>query len=97
MEEIERIQYQSALYIAGAWKGTNRSKLYKELGWESLSNRRRVLLFHKIVNNLTPQYLKDKITVQRPDHVGISPPLFKSLVRYNSTNRFQSSFFPVCN
>lgn len=97
MEEIERIQYQSALSIAGAWKGTNRSRLYEELGWESLSDRRRVrrvLLFHKIVNNLTPQYLKDKLTAQRPDHVGISPPLFKSLVRYNSTNRFQSSFFP---
>ena len=42
MEEIERIQYQEALSIAGAWKGTNRSKLYEELGCESLSDRRRV-------------------------------------------------------
>ena len=64
----------------GAWKGTNRSNLYKELGWESLSDRRRVrriLLFYKIVNNSTPQYLKDKITVQRPVQDGISPPLFE--------------------
>ena len=54
MAKAERIQYQVALAITGAWKGTNRSKLYDELGWESLSNRRwyrRILQVHKIVNN----------------------------------------------
>ena len=40
MESIERIQYQAALFITGTWKGTNRNKLYDELGWESLSDRR---------------------------------------------------------
>ena len=97
MAEIERIQYQEALSIAGAWKGTNRSKLYEELGCESLSDRRRVrhvLLFYKIVNNSTPQYLKNKITAQRPVQERNSTPFFKCPVRYNSTNRFQNSFFP---
>ena len=32
MVKAERIQYQAALAITGAWKGTNRSKLYDELG-----------------------------------------------------------------
>ena len=40
MAKVERIQYQAALAITGGWKGTNRSKLYDELGWESLSGRR---------------------------------------------------------
>ena len=35
MENVERIQYQSALAITGA----NRAKLYDELGWESFSDR----------------------------------------------------------
>ena len=37
MEEIEKLQYDAALIVTGAWKGSNRSKLYDELGWESFS------------------------------------------------------------
>ena len=51
MEKVERIQYQAALAITGAWQGSNRSKLYDELGWECLSDRRwcrRTLKLHKI-------------------------------------------------
>ena len=40
MEKVERIQYQAALAISGAWRGSSRSKLYEELGWETLSDRR---------------------------------------------------------
>ena len=40
MGKTERIQYQAALAITGTWQGSNRSKLYDELGWESLSDRR---------------------------------------------------------
>ena len=40
MEKVERIQYQSALAITGAWQGSSRSKIYDELGWETLSDRR---------------------------------------------------------
>ena len=32
MNEIERVQYRGALAVTGAWKGSNRSKLYDELG-----------------------------------------------------------------
>ena len=61
MEKAEKVQYQAALAITGAWQGSSRSKLYEDLGWESLSDRRwcrRILQVHKIVNNKTPFYLK---------------------------------------
>ena len=50
MEKVERIQYQAALAISGAWRGSSRSKLYEELGWETLYDRRmcrRILQIHK--------------------------------------------------
>ena len=53
MEKLEKVQYQAALAVTGAWQGTSRIKLYEELGWESLSDRRimrRVLQFHNIVD-----------------------------------------------
>ena len=40
MEMIEKIQYQAALAITGTWQGTSRNKIYDELGWECLSDRR---------------------------------------------------------
>ena len=64
MEKVERIQYQAALAITGAWQGSSRSKIYDELGWETLSDRRnyrRVLQIHKIINNNILSYLKEKL------------------------------------
>ena len=40
MNTVERIQYHAALSVTGAWQGTNLDKIYEELGWESLTNRR---------------------------------------------------------
>ena len=33
---IEQAQYTAALAVTGAWKGTNRQRLYEELDWESM-------------------------------------------------------------
>ena len=33
MEKAEKVQYQAALAITGAWQGSSRSKLYEDLGW----------------------------------------------------------------
>ena len=49
MEKVKRIQYHAALAISGTWRGSSRSKLYEELGWETLSDRRmrmRILQIH---------------------------------------------------
>ena len=40
METVERTQYQAAMAITGTLQGANRSKLYEEPGWETLSDRR---------------------------------------------------------
>ena len=69
MEKAERKQYQAALVVTGAWQGSSRSKVYEELGWESLSDRRwcrRIPQIHKIVSNNTPSYLKDKLPRYHP-------------------------------
>ena len=64
MENVEIIQYQAALAITAAWQGSSRSKIYDELGWETLtdrSKRRRVLQIHKTIKNNTLSYLEDKL------------------------------------
>ena len=53
----ESIQYQAALIVANCWQSTSREKIYNELGWESLNDRRhyrRLVLYYKIRCNLTP-------------------------------------------
>ena len=40
MEKVEAVQYSAALAVTGAWRGTSREKLYSELGWEALSDRK---------------------------------------------------------
>ena len=37
---LGRIQYHAALAIIGTWKRANFIKIYDELGWESLTDRR---------------------------------------------------------
>ena len=81
MDSLESIQYQAGLVVSNCWKGTNKDKLYKELGWESLTQRRtfrRFSLYYKILNDETPSYLKD--------HINPLP--------VRRTLRYERSFFP---
>ena len=97
MEEEEKVQYKAALIVSGAWKGSNRAKLYEELGWESLSDRRRcrrLLYLYKIVANKTPSYLKDILSLRRINNNEEAPPMFNNPARYNATERYKSTFFP---
>ena len=95
MEKAEKIQYQAALAITGAWKGSSRHNLYDELGWESLSDRRwcrRILQIHKIVND-APNYLKNKLPrFRRPLYSLIDINTFHD-IRCKS-DRYLNSFFP---
>ena len=68
MPNLESTQYQAALAVSCAWKGSSTIKLYVELGWESLSDRRwlrRLCQFYKFQNELTPSYLKEHIPQPR--------------------------------
>ncbi len=83
MNYIESVQYQAGLIVAGCIKGTNRTKLYSELGWESLEDRRifrRLSLFYKIRNHQTPSYLVEHIHD----------------LAQKRTQRYEKSFFPFC-
>ena len=58
--KIEMVQYNVALAITGAIRGTSQTKLYKELGLESLKLRRwmrRFCMFYKIKTLKIPEYL----------------------------------------
>ena len=94
MEKVERIEYQAALAITGIWSGSSRSKIYEELGWESLSDRRtgrRVLQIHKIFNNKSPSYLKDKLPPNsRSLFSGIPRNTFREILC--KSNRYMNSF-----
>ena len=96
MMKVERIQYQAAPAITGAWQGLSRSKIYEELGWESLSDRRkcrRVLQVHKIINNNSLSYLKDKLPPNsREMFSGNIRTTFHEIIC--NTNRYMNSFFP---
>ena len=94
MESIEKVQYQAALAVTGSWQGTDRVKLYEELGWESLTDRRlsrRILQVHKIVDGKTPSYLREKLPQRR--NVLINLPNVFHEIKYG-TDRYLNSFFP---
>ena len=95
MENVERIQYQAALAVTGTWKGSSRNKLYEELGWESLSDRRkcrRVLQLHKIINEETPPYLSNKLPRPRRVQHNATIATFPNI--FCRTNRYRNSFNP---
>ena len=63
-KKLETIQYNVALVITGAIRGTSREKAYSELGLESLQDRRlyrKLCVFYKTSNNMSPKYLSDTI------------------------------------
>ena len=96
MDRLESLQYQAGLAVTGMWKGTNRDKVYEELGWEPLNLRRyfrRLTVFYKIMNGLTPQYLLDPVTSPRTHLYGTST-TNDLLPMKCRTQRFKNSFFP---
>ena len=64
-DKLEMVQYSAALVITGAIKGTSRDRIYRELGLESLAERRwsrKIIFFHKIINGLLLVYLQSYIS-----------------------------------
>ena len=63
-QKVETVQYNAALAITGAIKGTSKIKLYNELGLESLEFIRwfrKLCLFYKIKKTGLPEYLFNMI------------------------------------
>ena len=96
MGTLESTQYQAAMAVSGAWKGTSREFFYNELGWETLNERclfRRLVQFYKIMTNQSPEYL-------RPPTLSLHRHLFG--IRFGNVlkeiecegYRYQNIFFP---
>ena len=63
-QKLESVQYNDALALTGAIRGSSREKLYQELGFESLQLRRwyrKLCCFYKIYNKQAPGYLTELI------------------------------------
>ena len=67
-EKLEFIQYNAALAITGAIKGSTREKHYQETGFESLQQQpwyQKLCLFFKIIKKQSPMYLFKLIPTAR--------------------------------
>lgn len=67
-QKLEQTQNSAELAVSGAWRGTDRQRLYNELGWETLYSRRRyrrLCNFFNIKNNQSPEYLFNQIPAER--------------------------------
>ena len=94
-DRIESVQYNAALAITGAIRGTSRERLYQEFGLESLSNRRwyrRLTMFFNIASGNCPTYLTNILPNRQTSYNTKRNNLYY-IYRAN-TNYFKNSFFP---
>ena len=96
MDLIESVQYKAALIVSGCWQGTSKVKLYEELGWESLSDRRwvrRLTIFYKINSGHAPLYLSDHTPKRNEISLNLrNRTVYTPFIR---TERYENSFFLI--
>ena len=96
---IESVQYESARIVTGLRKGTSRVKLYGELGWDSLQNRRKkqtLILMFKALEGELPNYITNNII----SYINIEPNYMVRNPRFFTppqcrTKSYKDSFFPT--
>ena len=94
-KRLEQTQYHAALAVTGAWRGTNKQKLYDELGWEELYHRRwyrRLCHFHNLWKTGSPGYLFAEIPPEREQFYNLrkSRAYDQNVAR---TTRFSHTYF----
>ena len=93
--KLESVQYNAALAITGAIKGSSSEKVYQELGLESLGLRRwyrKMIFFFKIIKSKAPSYLFDVLPNNNRQYITRQ----SDNLLYFKTNHdyFKNSFFP---
>ena len=94
-QKVESIQYNAAVAITGAIRGTSKEKRFEELGLESLQHRRwyrKLFCFYKILKDQSPKYLFNiipKLNRPYPTRNANNIPHFK--VKHSF---FKNIFFP---
>ena len=84
---LENIQLTAARTVTGAMRTTPNVKLYEETCWETLADRRentKLIFMYKIINNLTPDYLRNLIP---------NIPTADTPINYNTRRRFDLPHF----
>ena len=96
-KKLESAQYNAALAITGAIRGTNTVKFYQELELDSLQKRhklRRLSLFYKIYNDQSPLYLYNLIPAKTSGNYPLRN--VKGIPTVKAKHRFfENSFFPA--
>ena len=98
VNELEKIQKEAVRIVTGATKLVPINSLLLEVGWESLSSRRKkhkLQLLLKMQNNLSPDYLSSLV----PSFVGnFSSYLLRNAtdlkIFYVRSQLYYNSFFP---
>ena len=94
--QYKRVQYNAALAITGAIRGTSQTKLYHELGLESLKFRRwmrRLCMFYKIKTLKLPEYLYNLIS--NFHRTCNTQNVYSVEIYFCRTDAFKYSFFPI--
>ena len=89
------MQYNAALAITGAIRGTSKEKLYQELGLEYLSKRRwfkRLSTFYRIQDNQYPLHLFNLIPPSNNNYNTRNKKKFGTI--FCRTELFKNSFLP---
>ena len=98
--KMKMVQYNAALIISGALKGTSRDKIYQDLGLKSLADRRwtRKLFFDKIILGLLPSSRKDYLIPSDNLRTYLNRSSTQKTIKTFTarTKTFKLSFFPHC-
>ena len=95
VNKMETVQYNAALAITGAIRGTSKERIYRELGIESLADGRwfrRMCSFWKIVKGISPFYLTNYLPSFQHSRNPTRQNLFTAFP--SKTDYFANSFFP---
>ena len=94
------VQDNACLAITGAITGISREHLYRELGLETLNDRRwscKALFFQKIIKGFFPFYLHEILCFRNVQHFQTRSKSTKIMKQVRAKTRvFENSFFPYC-
>ena len=97
---LESINIEAGRIITGATKLVSLTCLYKECGWETLNERRikhKLILFYKILNGLTPDYLQTLIPSQHFQRHDYNTRHSSNYVHINCRNSPFTQLYPFRN
>ena len=97
-QKMETIQYNAALTITGAIRGSSRQKVYQKLSLETLQQRRwyrKLCCFYKILKSQSPKYLYSIILVHDMSYMLYRTRRCNKIPAINAKHDFfKNTFFP---